>query len=152
MQIDNLVLSWIQSTIYRDILRSIITPGKPLTAQNAWLKIEKLFRDHVESRIVSLRQDFYHLEKQTLSMNAFLNKLKELFDCRTALGVDVSNRDLIMQIVMGFGSEYNPITSVLITRQPLPTFEECRSLLLMEESKLQKQQSPSSVSQQAFLA
>lgn len=63
LQIDCLVLSWIQFTISHDILRSIITPHKPLTAQNAWLKIEKLFRDHVESHIVSLRQEFYHLEK-----------------------------------------------------------------------------------------
>ena len=85
-------------------------------------------------------------------MNDFLNKLKDLYNCHTALGDDVSNRDLIMQIVMGLGSEYNPITSVLITQQPLPTFEECRSLLLMEESKLQKQHSSSIVSEQVFLA
>ena len=91
--IDYLILSWIQSTISHNILRSIITSSKPLTGQNSWLKIEKIFRDHVESCIVSLRQGFYHLEKKTLPMNAFLSKLKELFDCCTALSDDVSNRD-----------------------------------------------------------
>jgi hypothetical protein len=70
-------------------------------------------------------------------MADFLNKLKDLFDYRTAFGDDVSNHDLIMQIVIGLGSEYNPITSILITQQSLPSFDECRTLLLMEESKHQ---------------
>ena len=42
---------------------------------------------------MSFCQEFYHLEVQILSMNAFLNKLKELFDYRSALRDDVSNRD-----------------------------------------------------------
>lgn len=112
----------------------------------------KIFRDYIESCILSLRQEFYHLEKWDLSITDFLNKLTELFDCHTAFGDDISDHDLIMQIFMGLSSEYNPIISAFLARQPLPIFEECRSLLLKKESKIRKQQISSPTSAQAFLA
>ncbi|CAI9108691.1 OLC1v1008358C1 [Oldenlandia corymbosa var. corymbosa] len=139
VQIDSLVLSWIQATFSREILRNIITPGTSLTVQSAWDKIEKIFCDHVESKIVHLRQEFYHCEKGDLSMSAFLDRLKEFYDCLVSISDLITYRDVVMQVVMGLGPEYNAATSQICAQKPLPTFDECRSRLLLEESKLAKQ-------------
>ncbi|XP_049350141.1 uncharacterized protein LOC125814717 [Solanum verrucosum] len=46
IQLDSIVLSWIQATISQEILQAIIHPNNSLTVGKAWLQIERLFRDH----------------------------------------------------------------------------------------------------------
>ncbi|WMV51038.1 hypothetical protein MTR67_044423 [Solanum verrucosum] len=42
VQLDSIVLSWIQATISQEILQAIIRPNNSLTAREAWLQIEHL--------------------------------------------------------------------------------------------------------------
>ncbi|KAH0717054.1 hypothetical protein KY285_013085 [Solanum tuberosum] len=49
VQLDSIVLSWIQVTISQEILQAIIRPNSSLTARETWLQIERLFRDHASS-------------------------------------------------------------------------------------------------------
>ncbi|CAI9108257.1 OLC1v1007820C1 [Oldenlandia corymbosa var. corymbosa] len=85
------------------------------------------------------KAEFYHCEKGDLSMSAFLDRLKELYACLVSIGDSITYRDVVMQVVMGLGPEYNAATSQISAQKPLSTFDECLSRLLLEEAKLAKQ-------------
>ncbi|KAH0713498.1 hypothetical protein KY285_007072 [Solanum tuberosum] len=80
------VLSWIQVTISQEILQAIIRPNNSLTAREAWLQIECLFRDHASSRTLQLKVQFHNLKKGSLSISDYVHRLKSIADALISIG------------------------------------------------------------------
>nr|XP_009779206.1 PREDICTED: uncharacterized protein LOC104228441 [Nicotiana sylvestris] len=80
VQLDSIILSWIQATIYQEILQVILRPNHSLTSREAWLEIERLFRDQVSSRTLQLKVQFHNLKKGDLSINDYVHRLKTIAD------------------------------------------------------------------------
>ncbi|XP_075079790.1 uncharacterized protein LOC142165046 [Nicotiana tabacum] len=120
IQLDSIVLSWIQATISQEILQAIIKPNYSLTSRDVWLQIERLFRD----------------QKGDLSINEYVHRLKSIVDALTSIGNPISEYDLVLQILSGLTPEYMFVSASISTRVPLPTFIEARSLLFLHEAQL----------------
>ncbi|OIT18955.1 hypothetical protein A4A49_65798, partial [Nicotiana attenuata] len=136
IQLDSIVLSWIQATISQEILQAIIKPNHSLTSRDAWLQIERLFRDQVSSRTLQLKVQFHNLKKGNLSINEYVHRLKSIADALTSIGNPISESDLVLQILSGLTPEYMSVSTSISTRVPLPTFIEARSLLFLHEAQL----------------
>ncbi|OIT36271.1 hypothetical protein A4A49_63595, partial [Nicotiana attenuata] len=152
VQLDSIVLSWIQATISQEILQAIIRPNQILIARKAWLQIERLFHDHVSSRTLQLKIQFHNLKKGSLSIADYVHRLKSISDALTSIGNPISDSDLVLQILSGLPSEYLSVSTSISTRVPLPTFLETRSLLFLYETQLTGFSSTASDSSTALVA
>ncbi|XP_019232652.1 PREDICTED: uncharacterized protein LOC109213324 [Nicotiana attenuata] len=141
------------TTISQEILQAIIKPNHTLTSPEAWLQIERLFRDQVSSRTLQLKVQFHNLKKGDLSINKYVHHLKSIADALTSIGNPISETDLVLQILSGLPAEYISISTSISTRVPLPSFVETRSLLFLHESQLASISTPpSDQSTTAFVA
>ncbi|XP_019232745.1 PREDICTED: uncharacterized protein LOC109213406 [Nicotiana attenuata] len=136
VQLDSIVLSRIQATIYQEILQAILRPNHSLTSREAWLEIERLFRDQVSSRTLQLKVQFHNLKKGDLSINDYVHRLKTIADSLNSVGNPISETDLVLQSLSGLPSDYMPVSTSISTRIPLPYFTETRSLLFLHEAQL----------------
>ncbi|XP_010669727.2 uncharacterized protein LOC104886893 [Beta vulgaris subsp. vulgaris] len=93
--VDATVLKWIYSTIYDDLLNTILEPD--LTAQAAWGHLRDIFQDNKSSRAVTLEQEFSNTAMEDFP-NAlrYCRRLKMLADQLKNVGAPVSNNCLVL--------------------------------------------------------
>ncbi|KAH0701718.1 hypothetical protein KY285_015996 [Solanum tuberosum] len=131
---------------------AIIRPNSSLTAREAWLQIERLFRDHASSRTLQLKVQFHNLKKGSLSISDYVHRLKSIADALISIGNPISDSDLVLQVLSGLPSEYLSVSTSISTKIPLPSFLETRSLLFLHETQLNGLSSAASDSSTALLA
>ncbi|PWA57429.1 hypothetical protein CTI12_AA408350 [Artemisia annua] len=71
-----------------------------------------------------------------MSINDYCTKIKSLADRLNNLGSPVSENNLVIYAVNGLDSQFATIVKIIRHREPLPTFETARNMLLLEESTL----------------
>nr|XP_009769955.1 PREDICTED: uncharacterized protein LOC104220729 [Nicotiana sylvestris] len=152
IQLDSIILSWIQATISQEILQAIIKPNHTLTSREVLLQIERLFRDQVSSRTLQLKVQFHNLKKGDLSINEYVHRLKSIADALTFIGNLISETDLVLQILSSLSAEYISVSISISTRVSLPSFVETRFLLFLHESQLVSISTPSNQSTITFVA
>ena len=60
------------------------------------------------------------------------------------LGSVVSEKNMVIYAVNGLDTRFATIVKIIRHREPLPSFETARNMLLLEESTLNEQAGPSS--------
>lgn len=81
---------------------------------------------------MQLRLAFQTIKKASLTMMEYILKLKNIADNLAAIGETVSERDHVLQLLAGLGSEYDPIVASLTAREddvPLLLFTAFSSLM-----------------------
>ncbi|XP_065851314.1 uncharacterized protein [Euphorbia lathyris] len=130
--LDATVLGWIYITITNDLLKTIIEPDA--IAMEAWNRLRDIFQDNKHSRAVSIEQEFSH----TLMEDFSSATLKELSDQLRNVDSPVSNDRLVLQMVSGLTEAYNSIGTIIRQKDPLPLFNQARSMVILEEADLAK--------------
>ncbi|XP_021743852.1 uncharacterized protein LOC110709900 [Chenopodium quinoa] len=75
--LDATVISWIYSTISRDLLQTIIEPDA--AAMEAWDRLRDIFQDNQHSRVVALEQEFSSTAMEDFpNASAYCQRLKTL--------------------------------------------------------------------------
>ncbi|GKV19637.1 hypothetical protein SLEP1_g29868 [Rubroshorea leprosula] len=134
-QIDCQVLSWIQSTIAFEVLQMIIQPGRSLTVKQAWDAIQESHQDQLVAQSMLYRQEFMALKKEPeQSMISYLQRAKTTSDRLFGIGESVSDRDLVLHTLARLDSAYTVSKRTIPQRVPFPSFNQLRSLLLIEEA------------------
>lgn len=133
---DGVVKLWIYGTLSKDLLRSTYKTGG--TSREIWTRLETYFRDNKEARAVQLDHKLRTRELGDLSIQAYCQELKTIADLLSNIDSPVSERTLVTYLLNGLNAKYDNIINVIIHRQPFPTFEQARSMLLMEEDRLGK--------------
>ena len=64
-----------------------------------------------------------------------------LADQLTNVGAPISEQRLVLQLIKGLPPSYNDIATHLEQQDPLPTFHQARSLLLLHETRRNHQAS-----------
>ncbi|XP_010501787.1 PREDICTED: uncharacterized protein LOC104779092 [Camelina sativa] len=141
---DGLVKMWIYGTISESLLDFVLK--KKCSARELWLYVEALFRDNKDGRALQLENDLRTLVIGDLNIHDFCQKLKSISDLLANIDSPVSDKALVMHMVNGLSEKFDNIVNVIIHKTPFPSFSEARSMLLMEESRLQKQHRASSTS------
>ena len=133
---DGLVKLWMYGTLAEPLFRSTFKPGG--TARDIWLRIENQFRDNKEACALQLDHDLRTTEIGDLSVHEYSQKLKSLSDLLANLDAAVPDRTLVMYLLNGLNEKYDNIINVIKHKDPFPSFESARSMLLNEETRLKR--------------
>ncbi|KAJ0535272.1 putative RNA-directed DNA polymerase [Helianthus annuus] len=137
-RLDAIVLQWIYSTISNDLLHTILKPNT--TAHDAWIALENIFQDNKSSRAIHLLQKFSNTRLDGYpNVSAYCQQLKVLADQLANVGSPVDNERLVLQLLSGLNEQYEGIATIIQQQDPLPTFYEARSKLVLVESRKQEQ-------------
>ena len=133
---DDLVKVWILGTLNESLQDQVVaTPGN---AKALWDHIKDLFHDNKDARAITLDSELRSIKLGSLTNNAYCTKIRSMADRLANLGEKVSDKNLVMYAVNGLDARFKGIARLIRHREPLPTFETARNMLLLEESNLQK--------------
>nr|GEY68059.1 hypothetical protein [Tanacetum cinerariifolium] len=118
------------------------------TSENAaeWKKLdslkslEDLLHDNKEARAMELHEELQSLELDTLSIGEYFKKIKVVFDLLSNIESPVDDKNLVMYAVNGLGDKYDHVAGIIRHSKNPPTLLETRSMLLLEESCLNRKQ------------
>ncbi|XP_022031941.1 uncharacterized protein LOC110933006 [Helianthus annuus] len=131
--LDAIVLQWIYGTISSNLLHTILKPNS--TAYEAWVALENIFQDNKSSRSIHLRQKFSNTRLSGFSgVSTYCQELKVLADQLASVGSPVDNQSLVLQLISGLNEQYEGITTILQNQDPLPSFYDAGSKLIMVET------------------
>ncbi|XP_013617952.1 PREDICTED: uncharacterized protein LOC106324546 [Brassica oleracea var. oleracea] len=133
---DGLVKLWLYGTLSKDLFKSTFKAGG--TSRKIWLRLENFFRNNKEARAIQLDHKLRTQELGDLSIHAYCQELKSIADLLANHDATVSERTLVTYLLNGFNGKYDNIINIIMHRQPFPTFEEARSMLILEEDRLGK--------------
>ncbi|XP_062224469.1 uncharacterized protein LOC133923008 [Phragmites australis] len=94
LQADSYIVSWLYSTISREILTMVIQPNE--MAYGAWTKITGLFLDNCMQHAVYAQQEFHSLYQGDLTINKYYSWLKQLTDTLRDIGSPVTDQALVI--------------------------------------------------------
>uniref|UniRef100_A0ACD5ZU54 Uncharacterized protein n=1 Tax=Avena sativa TaxID=4498 RepID=A0ACD5ZU54_AVESA len=133
VQDDYTIVSWLYSTVSEEILSLIITPDD--TAFAVWRRIENLFLDNAVTRAVYLDDEFHGQRQGNMTVSAYCSRLKSLADRLRDLGRTVTDADLVHRVLAGLRSDFRHAVTTLSREVPLPSFQDVRSFLVLQESR-----------------
>ena len=133
---DGLVKLWIYGTLSKNLFRTTFKTGG--TSREIWTRIENFFRNNKEARALQLDHDLRTKEIGDLTIHNYCQELKSISDLLTNVDAPVSERTLVTYMLNGLSSKYDNIINVIKHRQPFPSFDDARSMLLLEEDRLNK--------------
>ncbi|EOA19162.1 hypothetical protein CARUB_v10007839mg, partial [Capsella rubella] len=131
---------WIYGTVSEQLLDTILKAKSK--ARDIWLTLEELFCDNKEARSLQCDNEPRTLEIGDKSITDYTHKLKSLSDLLANLDSPIFNRALVMHMLNGLSDKFDSIINVIQHQTPFPSFTKARSMLLMEEKRLEKQAKP----------
>ncbi|PNY04738.1 retrovirus-related Pol polyprotein from transposon TNT 1-94 [Trifolium pratense] len=141
---------WIYGTISEDLLNIIIEQDS--TAETAWNRLFEIFYDNKNSRALYLEQEFSRTRMEQFSdASSYCQHLKSLFDQMANVGTSISKERLVLQLISGLTDAYAAVGSEIRHAAILPDFYKARSMIILEETALQKKVS-NSVDNTALMA
>ncbi|CAH9131028.1 unnamed protein product [Cuscuta epithymum] len=133
-RLDAVVLQWIYGTISPDLLLNILEPDS--TAMEAWTRLANIFQDNKHARAVHLEDEFSHVRLANFaSISAYCQQLRTIATNLANVGAPVEHNRLILRLVNGLTAPFATVASMIQQTVPLPSFENARSMLLLEEGR-----------------
>ncbi|GJZ35073.1 retrotransposon-realted protein [Tanacetum coccineum] len=69
------------------------------------------------------------------NISSYCQELKMLADQLANVGAPVSNKRLVLQLIAGLNESYDGVATIIQQSDPLPTFYDARSKLILEETR-----------------
>ncbi|XP_071688129.1 uncharacterized protein [Rutidosis leptorrhynchoides] len=146
-RLDAVVLNWIFGTISIDLLENIFEADSTAAKNGSELKIY--------FKIIKILELFIFignlLTSSLIISPAYCQELKSIADQLGNVGDKVFNQKMVLQLIAGLNDNFDTIGSQLSYITPLPSFYQACSMLLMEETRKQKQTLPPSTPTDAAL-
>ena len=137
---DGLVKLWIYGTLSKDLFKSAFKTRR--TSREIWLRLENFFRNNKEARAIQLDHKLRNTEMGDISIHSYCQELKSIADLLSNVDAAVTERTLVTYLLNGLNGKYDNIINVIMHRQPFPSFEEARSMLILDEERLGKGKKP----------
>ncbi|VFQ65775.1 unnamed protein product [Cuscuta campestris] len=132
-QFDALIQGWILSTITDEV--SDLVLANNLSAHALWKAIYNLFHDNKHARAMQLEHRFRTTVKGNRSINEYCRLLKNLSEYLDDVDAPVTEHALVLQVLQGLPHDIRGQVQFLQYQNPLPTFLEVRSALLLVEQQ-----------------
>lgn len=150
--VDAHVLQWIDGTISRDLMHTIIDNSGTATARKAWEAIRDIFQDNRNTRALYLEDQFTQVEMEKFSdISSYCLHLKTLADQLANVGAPISDQRLVLQLIKVLPPSYNEVATHLEQQDPLPSFYQARSRLILHETRRNHQSSRESQTETSAL-
>ncbi|VFQ74073.1 unnamed protein product [Cuscuta campestris] len=130
-QLDALLQGWILSTITDEVSDLVIS--STTFAAYLWKVIHDLFHDNKHARAMQLEHQFRTTIKGNTPMATYCQTLFNIADWLDDVDAPVSQHQLVLQMLRGLLEDLQAQTSFLQFQDPLPTFLQARSALLLLE-------------------
>lgn len=133
VQMNCTVLTWIYiyCKIHADLQQS--TMNRKPTTRGACTYLENEFLGQRESRALLLSAEFRTAKQGSTSITDFCCHLETMAATLGDYSDPIGDRTLVLTLLRGLNGKFRPMVSNLKMRQPFGTFEEARTLLLLEE-------------------
>ncbi|KAL0926331.1 hypothetical protein M5K25_002549 [Dendrobium thyrsiflorum] len=132
--IDQNLVSVLLSTISPSILSYILNLS---IAHEIWLTLEQCLQPTNCSRVIQLKNELHHIQLRDNTMTQYLAHIKALVDNIAATGAHIDSEDIILYILTGLPSTYNPFKIAIRTTQQPISLDVLYFLLCSEEINLQ---------------
>lgn len=101
------------------------------------MTLEHLASGNSRAHLLQLRYQLQSVEKGSISINDYILKMRSIADNLTAAGHVISDEDLILYILRGLGSKYDPVVVNLTSRYEAISLSEVQFLLPSFEMRLE---------------
>ncbi|GKE62825.1 hybrid signal transduction histidine kinase M, partial [Tanacetum coccineum] len=135
-RLDSLVKVWIYGTISTSLLQTVLK--KNVTAKDVWKSLKDLFHDNKDARVMELQEELRSLELGNLTISEYFKKIKMVADLLLNIESLVDEKTLVMHAINGLGEKYEQVAGIIRHKKTRPTLLETRSMLLLEESRLNR--------------
>ena len=130
------VIHWLDATISPDLLEAIMQPED--TAHTVWLAVDELFRNNQMARAVYVDAEYHATVQGDMTVMQFCTKLKTFADQLRDLGQPVTDPRQVFHLLRGLNRQYHSVIPHITCQNPLPTFLQVRSFLLLEEHRAEQ--------------
>ena len=110
LRTDQLILGWINSSLSNGPLSQVINSE---SCHDAWIVLETLYRSHTRDCIQQMKGELQTLSKGSYSLEDYLHEAKSLALSLRGAGKPTDDDDLIVCILHGLRSEFDPIVAAL---------------------------------------
>ncbi|KAI0492718.1 hypothetical protein KFK09_026994 [Dendrobium nobile] len=133
---DRNLVSALLSTISSSILPYILS----LTmASEVWFTLECRLQPTNRSRVIQLKNELHQIQMKDRTMQQYLDQIKKIVDSIATAGSTVDTEDIILYILNGLPTAYNPFkTAIRTSLQPI-NLDDLYSLLCSEEINIKHQ-------------
>ncbi|XP_023737572.1 uncharacterized protein LOC111885556 [Lactuca sativa] len=138
--LDSVVKTWLYGTLTQSLLNMILT--KNSTSHTVWLSLENLFRDNKDARAIELDSELRSMTLGDLSIAQYCQRMKSISDLLVNIDNPIPEKTLVAHLLNGLSPQYEHIATLLRHRDPLPTFLQARSKLLVEEQMFKNSRPP----------
>ncbi|CAH1431803.1 unnamed protein product [Lactuca virosa] len=112
-----------------------------MTTYDLWKGLENLFRDNKDSRAMQLDQDLRSIEIGDMSIHYYCHKIKVLSALLANIDQPMPEKNLVIYMINGFGDKFDNLSSIILHQRPILSFLQARSMLMVEETRLQRPRS-----------
>lgn len=134
-QQDQLLLTWLRSSLSETILNQTASCA---TSSQLWRLLQQSFSATSRARRTELRRALKTTTKGGSTCLEFCQRLRAIADELAFIGSPVSDDDLVIQILAGFGSEFNSVVAAANAKEIL-SFADLQAMLLSHEALLSSQ-------------
>ncbi|GKE73983.1 hybrid signal transduction histidine kinase M [Tanacetum coccineum] len=131
-QLDDLIKMWILGSLSDSLQEQVVTT--PGNAKALWDHLKDLFHDNKDARAINLDNELRSVKIGKMSVNEYCTKIKSMANRLKNLDCEVSEKNLVIYAVNGLDSRFATLVEIIRHREPLPTFETVRNMLLLKES------------------
>ncbi|KAL5805601.1 hypothetical protein ACOSQ4_028334 [Xanthoceras sorbifolium] len=139
---DQLLVCWIRSTLTPSVLGQVT---RCVTSCEVWRTLEEHYSQQSLAKIMQLRSQLHHTKKGSMTVSEYILKIRSIADCLVAAGQQVSDRDLLMNILEGLGSEFDAVVVNITSLQSSISVREAQFLLMSYEVRMNQQASSASL-------
>lgn len=111
------------------------------TSREVWLNLSTRFSSKHVARVLDLKTKLGMTKKGNLGLQEYFTKIKNLVDALATAGKHISHDDHVLYILGGLGPEYDPTVFVLTGDDEMPPLQRVYSMLLTQESHIQRHSS-----------
>ncbi|KAM1885022.1 hypothetical protein ACFX14_037751 [Malus domestica] len=130
---DKALMTFITATLSTAALSCVIGCQ---SSQEMWNNLRERFSNMTRTSIVQMKIDLQNIKKGSEFVDLYLRRIKDCRDQLAAVGVLISDEDIVIVALKGLPYEFNTIKAVIRGRENLVSLKELRSQLKAEEATL----------------
>ncbi|PWA51548.1 hypothetical protein CTI12_AA443210 [Artemisia annua] len=131
---DSLVVMWMYSTISPKLVDMVI--DDTTLAHEVWDRLKDLFHNNKDARIIQLDNEIRNMAIGSMSVTDYFQEVKSKADRLANLGSKVGDSSLVTYTINGLRARFPELVRIIRHKEPLPTFDQVRSMILLEESDM----------------
>ncbi|KAL5738660.1 hypothetical protein ACOSP7_031421 [Xanthoceras sorbifolium] len=119
---DGLLTSWLLGTMKEDVLSLVM--GETGTAFIVWVALEQHLLPITIEKESNLKRLLMGIKKGSRSIDEYLKDFKNICDNLAAIQKPVSDIDKVLQFASGLGNQYMDFRTAMLSKPPLPSFQQ----------------------------